>query len=78
MRNPSPTSAPAATSHHVPAFVPAASTARTVVYAAATMQSTSMASGLLNLNISAAAGMNASSAAAASAVRGPDQRRASA
>ena len=37
-----------------------------------------MASGLLNLNISAAAGMNAISAAAASAVRGPDQRRASA
>src|ERR1700712_4605310 len=39
------------------------------------MQSTSIASGLLNLNISAAAGMAAVSAAAASAVRGPDQRR---
>ncbi len=39
------------------------------------MQSTSMASGLSNLNMSTATGVPASSAAAASAVRGPDQRR---
>ena len=39
------------------------------------MVSTSIASGLLNRNISTATGVAASRAPAASAVRGPDQRR---
>ena len=64
-----------ATSHHVPARRPAASTDRVVVYAAATIVSTSSASGLLKRNMSTATGVAASRAPAASAVRGPDQRR---
>jgi hypothetical protein len=60
-------STPASSNHHVDA----ASTARTVAYPAATISSTSSASGLLNRNISTATGVRAMAAPASSPAFGP-------
>ena len=70
-RNANPMNTPASSSHRVPAR----SIARTVAYAAATISSTSSASGLLNRNISAATGVSASTAPAIRAGTQPATRR---
>jgi hypothetical protein len=65
---------PSATAAHASHFGLACCTARTVQYAAAVISSTITASGLLNRNINAATGVNASTAPASSPVRGPLMR----
>ena len=71
MRKPKPRNTPASSSQRVLAF----STARVVAQAAATMSSTSSASGLLNRNISTATGVSASTAPASRPAAGPATRR---
>src|ERR1700758_4092303 len=61
----------ASTSHRVLSR----SSARCTAYPAAVISSTSSASGLLNRNMSAAAGVSASTAPAISPAPGPNQRR---
>ena len=70
-RNAKPSSRPANTSHFDRPF----SRARTIVYAAAVSSSTSRASGLLNRNISAAAGVSARVRPAMRPATGPNHRR---
>jgi hypothetical protein len=55
-------------------LAPACCSARTVQYAAAVINSTITASGLLNRNIKAATGVSASTAPASNPVRGPPMR----
>ena len=69
-RNAKPSATPAHASH----FGLACCNARTVQYAAAVISSTITASGLLNRNINAATGVNASTAPASNPVRGPLMR----
>src|SRR6195256_3374986 len=69
-RNAKPIATPAHASH----LGLACCNARTVQYAAAVISSTITASGLLNRNINAATGVNASTAPASSPVRGPLMR----
>ncbi len=71
VRNPKPRNTPASSSQRVDAF----STACVVAHAAATISSTSSASGLLNLNISTATGVSARTAPASSPAAGPATRR---
>ncbi len=66
-RNAKPSATPAHASH----FALPCCNARTVQYAAAVISSTMTASGLLNRNINAATGVNASTAPASNPVRGP-------
>src|SRR3984957_9914540 len=70
-RNANPISTPQKTSQRVRPF----STARTSAYAAAVINSTSSASGLLNRNIRAATGVSASTSPAISPAGGPNHRR---
>src|SRR6201997_4177110 len=71
VRNPNPSSTPAKTSHRVRSR----SIARCMQYAEVVISSTSSASGLLNRNISAAAGVSAGPAPATRPAPGPNHRR---